>query len=165
MAGVFGVKIKQAKKALETFVSPPMRIAARRLGKYTIINDAYNSNPLSTEKALDVLANFHSRGRKIVAFGNMLELGDRSARYHEDIGKKIAQLKIDVLITAGDLAKRTAYSARKEGLNKSCIFSHQSASEAGLRLSKLMKPGDTLLVKGSRNMRMEKIVEILKLSL
>ena len=99
--------------------------------------------------------------RKIAVFGDMLELGKYSIEAHESIGKLVAPL-VDILVTVGPRAKFIAESAKNAGLAEYKILSFDTAVEAGKAVQDLMKQGDLVLVKASRAVGLEKIVEEIK---
>jgi UDP-N-acetylmuramoyl-tripeptide--D-alanyl-D-alanine ligase len=108
----------------------------------TIINDSYNANPSSMKAALSTLAEIPAK-RRIAVLGDMLELGPGSKKYHQEIIKFAKKLGVDIILPVGDHFP----SALK---NK---------AEAIKKLKSLLKDGDAILIKGSRGMRMEEIVE------
>jgi UDP-N-acetylmuramoyl-tripeptide--D-alanyl-D-alanine ligase len=134
-----------------------MRLSIETKGPYTVINDAYNASPLSMSAAIDTLVEV-APGRKVAVLGDMLELGGIAPEAHRRIGRKLAQQKIDAVVTVGVLAELIADSAREYGLRHvAACRTHDSAIE---NLQKMLQPGDTILVKGSRGMKMENIMEM-----
>jgi UDP-N-acetylmuramoyl-tripeptide--D-alanyl-D-alanine ligase len=126
-----------------------------------ILNDSYNASPLSVKSALDTLAEIAQNNRKIAILGDMLELGEKADFYHQEIGKKIVKLSIDMLITVGRGGKIIAQSSIEEGMAEERVFSFKKNEKIKLakKLLNLTKPGDFILLKGSREMKMEKILE------
>lgn len=134
-----------------------MRLAVAQYGDYTVINDAYNASPMSMLAALDAL-NDVAKKRKIAVLGDMLELGDIAVEAHRNVGKRIAKGKIDVLVTIGELAGHIAAAAIEYGAPVVIACeSHEAAKKA---LKRNMEQGDTILIKGSRGMKMEKMLEM-----
>jgi UDP-N-acetylmuramoyl-tripeptide--D-alanyl-D-alanine ligase len=163
VACLFGVEVKEAKKALENFQSFPMRMEVLSLkGGETIINDAYNANPYSMELALETLVEVKGKGRTIAVLGDMLELGNFTKEAHQRIGQKVSQLSIDFLLALGEEAPVVVESAIRYGFPMERTRIVESHSEALSVLKPLIQEGDWILVKGSRRMAMEKIVEGLK---
>lgn len=154
-----GLAPPEISAGLGAFVPGAMRLHIEKTGEYTLINDAYNASPLSMNAAADTLTAV-AKGRKVAVLGDMLELGDMAAAAHRRVGEKLADEGVQVVITVGELAAHIAAAALKAGVDVtvSCA-SHEEAQEA---LRKLMRPGDTILVKGSRGMQMEKILEMFK---
>jgi UDP-N-acetylmuramoyl-tripeptide--D-alanyl-D-alanine ligase len=122
-----------------------------------IIDDTYNSSPVAAEAALETLKEVSSNGRKIVALGDMLELGEDSEEAHRSIGK-IAKDSCNFLITVGEMAKFIKAGAIEAGMQKENIFEFLNSTEAGDFLRDFIKTGDIILVKGSQGIRMERVV-------
>jgi UDP-N-acetylmuramoyl-tripeptide--D-alanyl-D-alanine ligase len=144
---------------LKQFTGGTMRLQIEQYGQYTVINDAYNASPLSMAAAIDTLADV-TRQRKIAVFGDMLELGDFAEQTHRAIGQKLAEQKIDAVITVGTLAAFIADAAGRGGVAVTC--SCKDHEEAKVKLAQILKPGDTILIKGSRGVKMEKMLELFK---
>ncbi|MDO8686483.1 MAG: UDP-N-acetylmuramoyl-tripeptide--D-alanyl-D-alanine ligase [Clostridiales bacterium] len=148
-----------ALHGLATFSSGKMRMNIKKANGFTIIDDTYNASPQSVRAALQVLADMES-GRKTAVLGDMLELGSFGPDEHYIIGKFAAEsAKIDFLITAGPLSHNTARGALEAGMAPQSVFSFDSSSEAALFAYSFLKHGDMILVKGSRGMEMEKVIE------
>ena len=160
MACLFGVEVDRAREALENFRPFPMRMEVVPLkGGGTLINDAYNANPHSMGVALETLAEVKGTGRAIAVLGDMLELGGFTNQAHEQVGKKVCDLSIDFLMAMGDEAPVVVESAIRFGLPMERAQIVESHSEAASLLRQMVQSGDWVLVKGSRRMAMEKIVE------
>ncbi len=160
IASLFGVELEKSKEALERFQPSPMRMEIVHLkGGETLINDAYNANPKSMELALQILAEMKGKGRAIAVLGDMLEMGDFSVEAHQQIGERVGELSIDFLLALGDEAPVLVESAIRHGLASERARVVESHSEAVSMLKEVIVRGDWILVKGSRRMRMEKIVE------
>ena len=124
-----------------------------------VLDDSYNSNPTAMERAIELLAETEPSGRRILAAGDMLELGPAAARAHTRIGTLAARAGIDLLVAVGPLSKRMAQAAtgRKPTQVRHCDTSEEAASW----LASEIRPGDLVLVKGSRGIRMERVVRAL----
>ncbi|MBU4312046.1 MAG: UDP-N-acetylmuramoyl-tripeptide--D-alanyl-D-alanine ligase [Candidatus Omnitrophica bacterium] len=155
----FGVSIDEIKEALRDFRVPNMRMEVKRLGDIRIINDSYNSNPLSMRKAIEALKDMTTKGRKILVAGDMLELGNLSGRFHHLVGRQAAESGIDVIVAVGKLAEHVANGAQEAGMSQKKIKMCNLTKDACEAMLSLVKKGDTVLVKGSRAMKMETIVE------
>jgi UDP-N-acetylmuramoyl-tripeptide--D-alanyl-D-alanine ligase len=120
-----------------------------------LVNDAYNANPISMCAALEHLVE-RARGRRAVAvLGDMAELGPEAPRYHRELGKLCAELRLDVLVAVGPLSRETADAARGVG-----VVRHAGGAEEALRLTqRLLQPGDCVLVKASRAMGLEAVAD------
>jgi len=160
VACLFGVELKQAKEAIEHFQSFPMRMEVVPLkGGETLINDAYNANPYSMEVALETLVEVKGKGRAIAVLGDMLELGNFEKEAHEQLGERMSELAIDFLLALGKDAPLVVESAIRHGFPIERTRIVESHSEAISLLRQMLENGDWILVKGSRRMAMEKIVE------
>jgi UDP-N-acetylmuramoyl-tripeptide--D-alanyl-D-alanine ligase len=140
----------------------PNRGTLVRLAKnIKLIDDSYNSNPAALEAALKALASLPSK-RKIAALGDMLELGEKEVEYHIQAGKHVAESGWDILVTVGVLSQHMAEGALSSGMGADRIFSFESSEEAAGEILPLIQEGDLILVKSSRKIAIEKIVERLK---
>jgi UDP-N-acetylmuramoyl-tripeptide--D-alanyl-D-alanine ligase len=128
----------------------------------TLINDAYNANPNSVGLALETLKEVKGEGRAIAVLGDMLELGEFAEEAHQQLGRKVSELSIDFLLTLGEEAAVVVESAirHKFPLERTKVV--ESHSEAVSVLREMIRNGDWILVKGSRGMAMEKVVEALR---
>ena len=158
-AAALGADPEAAARALRDFKAPAGRGRQHRLavsgGAITLIDDSYNANPASVRAALDVLGS--ATGRKLAALGDMLELGDHAPRLHAELASPIATSGIDRVYTAGPAMRHLhdALPSARRGVHVDDAAELLPVIEAELR------PGDTLLVKGSLGMRMGRIVEAL----
>ena len=134
-----------------------MRLNIRQYEQVTVIDDTYNASPLSMAAAIDVLAGI-AKGRKIAAIGDMLELGTVAAVAHEKVGVHLATAGAAIVITVGEMASHAANAAAQNGVDK--VVACQDHGQAVSELKKLLQPGDTLLIKGSRGMQMEKLLAV-----
>jgi UDP-N-acetylmuramoyl-tripeptide--D-alanyl-D-alanine ligase len=129
----------------------------------TVIDDSYNANPTATLRALDVLAGAPGSARRIAILGEMLELGEHARRLHEEVGRQVARMGVDVLLTVGGpLAMAMADAAVAEGLAREHVRHVPESDEAAETAAGLVRPGDLVLVKGSRGVRTDRVVERLK---
>lgn len=127
----------------------------------TILNDAYNASPTSMKAAIDVLQNMNGHHKKIAILGDMLELGEQEQQFHTEIGRLLDPNKVDYLFTIGDLGKYIAVGAR-ERLDENNIYAYTDKVELAHKLEQMLSPHDLILVKASRGMALEKIVEQIK---
>lgn len=156
-----GVPAKKALAGLSHYRAPAGR--ARLLhgvGGTTLIDDSYNSSPVAVEEALTTLLLFPSDGRKVAVLGDMLELGRYSQQEHEAAGKRAASV-VQLLITVGPRAKAIGEAAAQAGLSPERIFYTEDSYEAAKLLPTLVEGGDTVLIKGSQGIRLERVVEAL----
>lgn len=135
------------------------RLIWRRAGSVRILDDTYNANPASMRAALDALAVARGQGRLLVALGDMLELGELAREAHREIGRLVAALGVAEFVGMGPRMKNAVEAAREAGFDESY---HVETLEAAVALLlKRLAPNDALLVKGSRGMRMERVVDTL----
>jgi len=157
-----GGSIKKAAKNLAKFEAKSGRGKIYELdhqGKtITIIDDCYNASPASVSAALDKLGNMKTKGRKIVVLGDMFELGNSAPELHKNLSKKILENHIHLLFTAGDLTLNL-YNAIPENIRGGRT---QTSDKLGVVLAKSLKTGDVVLVKGSRGMKMENVIQFLQ---
>ncbi|UCG31834.1 MAG: UDP-N-acetylmuramoyl-tripeptide--D-alanyl-D-alanine ligase [Phycisphaerales bacterium] len=143
---------------LGTFSAPEMRLERMRLGDVELIFDAYNANPASVIAALDVLDASEKSGRQVLVIGDMGELGADSEKLHREIGRRIATTCIDVLVTVGPRAAVIA----EECADRITRHSYGNSNEAAGQSGEWLRSGDLVVIKGSRAMKLEKIVEALQ---
>ena len=137
-----------------------MRMEVISLKKIRIINDSYNANPESMKMALGLFSHLQVEGRRVAVLGDMLELGEGSESAHREIGRMAAFCSPEILIAVGSRSRFLAEEAEKDGL-KGKILTFRDSREAGKRLAEIVKEGDTVLIKGSRAMQMEEVVNVL----
>ncbi len=154
-----GMSIDAVKDGLDDFLPVAMRSELKQVQGRTVFADCYNANPASMEAALATLITLRSGSRAIAVLGDMLELGTVAVDAHRAIGATAARLGVDLVITLGPLAKHTAEGAIDAGMPKDRVQGAGSPAEAAALLKKLSRPGDVVLIKGSRGMKMEKILE------
>jgi len=132
-------------------------------GGLHLIDDTYNANPQSVRASLESLAALKRGGaRAIAVLGGMGELGAQSDALHAETGRAVAETGADGLVTLGDRARALADAAEAAGLARDCIVRCETPDEAAKAASTLAHPGDWVLVKGSRAMRMERVIEALR---
>lgn len=146
-----GIKLEAVKKGLENIAPAPGRLLMHTLANgVKIIDDTYNANPFSLKAAVDTLASFN--GKKILVLGDMKELGDDAKNIHHQLGKDIRSAGIDYLFTYGDLSANTS-----QGFGEGAY--HFNEQEKLITAVKpLLLNTTTILVKGSRSMKMEKVL-------
>lgn len=130
------------------------------LGGIHIYDDVYNSNPKAAEFALNIIAQSEGYERKVAILGDMLELGKDEQEFHEKVGEHVAEAGIKMLITAGHLSKYTASAARRRGVRT--VYDAANSAEAAEIAVNTLSAGDLVLVKGSRGMKMETVIERLR---
>ncbi len=161
VARVEGMPWDRAREALATAPPPPhLRVVTTPQGA-RVIDDAYNAEPKSVRAALDLLADTPARVR-VAVLGDMLELGPYEAQAHREVGA-YAAARVDHIYTFGPRAQAIAHGAAEAGLPPARIhtFDEEDVDELVRALRAHLEPDTVLLVKGSRGMRMERIVEAL----
>lgn len=157
ITAALGVPLAQAVERLARVTPPAMRSRVHPLlgGAASVTEDCYNANPASMRAALQTLAERPAR-RRIALLGEMAELGAAAQAYHEAIGREVATLGIDIVVTTGSAAVVLGHHARIAGATH---ITSGDAAEAGELLATLLEPGDAVLVKGSRCNRLELALE------
>lgn len=159
---VFGLNLVKISEALQEYQAPPRRMKLVPGIKQTfIIDDTYNASPLAMHAAIDTVKELKAK-RKMAVLGDMLEIGKYTPEAHETIGN-LAGKNFDLLVTVGARAKFIAEAAAAAGLAKKNIYSFDTAEEAAPKVQELMRKGDLILIKASRAIGLDKIVEEIKL--
>jgi UDP-N-acetylmuramoyl-tripeptide--D-alanyl-D-alanine ligase len=160
------IPIDRIAEGIENAVPIAMRMEiTRQATGLVILNDSYNANPVSMRAALEFLAqqNGGTGGRSVAVLGDMFELGNFARSGHEQVGAAAARLGIDLVYVIGDFAGDVCRGAVSAGLNEAAIFTYPRGGYDELigDLSGVLEPGDVVLVKGSRAMKMERIAHAL----
>ncbi len=153
-----GLTPSQLQQGLSTYQNAPMRQQIRPMNGWTLIDDTYNASPEAAMGSLDVLKTI-STGASAAVLADMLELGEAGPAEHEKVGAYAGSLGVDLLLTVGPLSRCTAEGAKKAGCRQ--VYSFDTNAEAAECLKTLLRPGMTVLVKGSRGMHTEEIVRAL----
>lgn len=154
-----GLSADEIAKGISNFTPTGGRMEIIKNNNTTIINDVYNANPVSTMAGIDVLA--HEKGVQCCILGDMFELGDYAAKLHYEVGEYAAQKEIDTIICIGELSKNM-YDGAKEANKKSNIYYFETKQEFLEKYKSIIKDGMTILVKASRGMHFEEIVNQLR---
>ncbi len=156
-----GMEMEDIKAGLEDYSAFPMRFEITEINGITIINDSYNANLSSTRESLLELLRLGSGCRKVAVLGDMLELGVFTDDSHREIGRTIVDMGIDVFIAVGEkmgLAAGACINSR--GVHKfPDVYCFNDSEHAGKEISGIVQQMDTVLIKGSRSMTMEKIIK------
>ena len=158
MCDAVGVGIEVVCDKFIDFKLPPMRMEKQICGSIVVINDGYNSNPSSMSSALDEFSQLMTSGRKVLICGDMLELGNYAERLHKEVGAKVANANIDVLWTVGPFSRFVAEEAIANGMPKENILSCETSEEMCSFVASQLKKNDTVLIKGSRRMKLESVL-------
>lgn len=157
-----GVNLAAVQRGLAQAKPFTMRMQRENWRGISILNDSYNANPGSMQAALETLALIGGRGKKIAVLGDMYELGKQSGKEHRELGRIAAQAKIHQLYLLGDQARQVRSGALRAGMNPDQVIIGADHGEVARRLRQQLKRGDWLLVKGSRGMKMENVLQELK---
>jgi UDP-N-acetylmuramyl pentapeptide synthase len=141
-----------------TFTTAPMRGQTLEHHGVTFFADCYNANPDSVRSGLASFGATPVAGRRVVILGDMLELGDASPGFHREAGRQAAAIGPDLLILVGAQSVSAATAARESGLPDSTVRHYDSAEECADDLLAALQPGDTVYIKGSRGIALEKII-------
>jgi UDP-N-acetylmuramoyl-tripeptide--D-alanyl-D-alanine ligase len=160
----FEVPLAEMADRAETLAPAAHRGEVTRLaGGVTVVDDAYNSNPHALRVALSVLAAEQRCTRRVAVLGEMLELGAESRALHEACGRAAASSGLSALVAVGgDAAAALARAAVAAGMAESAVRYVLTSEEAADIATGIVKPGDVVLVKGSRGIRTERVVERLE---
>jgi UDP-N-acetylmuramoyl-tripeptide--D-alanyl-D-alanine ligase len=157
----FGMNLVKISEALHSYKSPSQRTTIiPGIKDSFVIDDAYNASPMSMKAAIELVSSIKFK-RKIAVLGDMLEIGKYTIEAHEEIGRLASEV-FDILITVGARSKFIAEAAHKKGMSVKNIFSFESADDANIKIQEIIKKGDLILVKGSHAIRLEKVVEEIK---
>ncbi|HLG19069.1 MAG TPA: UDP-N-acetylmuramoyl-tripeptide--D-alanyl-D-alanine ligase, partial [Bdellovibrionota bacterium] len=158
------VPVSRLQKGVDAIVRPSMRLETIECGRgIRLINDCYNANPSSTLVALEVVRDTSPK-RKLAVLGDMMELGEFAPRAHRDIGIKVATFGFAHLFVLGQFSGDLVQGAVQGGMPRQNITVGKSHEDLAKAISENAKEGDTILVKGSRGMKMEKVTnELLRL--
>jgi UDP-N-acetylmuramoyl-tripeptide--D-alanyl-D-alanine ligase len=153
-----GITPSQAAAALSSIQPPDKRGQVLTINGATIINDCYNSNPRALEAMIDTLASMKAN-RHILVAGEMLELGPTAEALHRECGQHAAEKKIDFVIGVRGLARAMAEAACGSGIQAQFV---ETPEQAGEWLARNLRPGDAVLLKASRGVKLERALEMLE---
>ncbi|HLM58228.1 MAG TPA: UDP-N-acetylmuramoyl-tripeptide--D-alanyl-D-alanine ligase [Pyrinomonadaceae bacterium] len=162
----FGLGVEEIAAALASAAPSEMRGEVLRFEEgFTVVDDSYNSNPRSLLSMAEAVAQGgEGVARRVVVAGEMLELGQDSDRIHRETGREIAGFGVDVLWGVRGHAAEIVEGAREAGMSEEATAFFESSDEAAAALLTFVRPGDLVLVKGSRGVHTEKVVEALRQS-
>ncbi|MEK3882511.1 UDP-N-acetylmuramoyl-tripeptide--D-alanyl-D-alanine ligase [Paenibacillus sp. PL2-23] len=165
-ARLFGVKPADIARGFETLSLTGMRIEPTRASNGAVVlNDAYNANPTAVRAAIDLVAGLEGFGRRWIVLGDMLELGPDEVTLHVEMGEYLAGGKAEGLLTHGPLSIHTSEAAARvlpDVAEQGLIRHFDNKEELAAWLKEKLQPDDLVLVKGSRGMRMEQVVQALE---
>lgn len=161
VARYFDIPFEQIQEGFYHIQKTGLRHELVHATGYSILNDSYKSNPDSLLAALDTIYTMDNYSQRIAVIGDMLGLGKDEIKLHENIGLKIREDKIDYIFTLGPLAKHIGLTAKLRFGNERVIHC-SSKSELVKKIQHVIKPNALILVKASRDLAMEEVVEALK---
>jgi len=150
-----GATPEQARRGLVECAPPKMRLEVWEAHGVRVLDDAYNANADSMLASLQTLADYPSRGRRVAVLGDMAELGAHTAAAHREVGQRVAELGLDMVVAIGQWAHDTAQAARDAGLRATHEFANVAAATPALK--SLLQPGDVVLLKASRASGFERL--------
>ena len=155
-----GISTTAIKNGLEKLILSEMRMEMFSTPEgITILNDAYNANPASVAAALRTLSDIDRNSRKIAVLGDMLELGEFAREAHLRVGRLVRQAGVDYLITVGKESRKIVEEAIRLGMDPKKTYRVEEANQAGQIMKEIAKPGDIILVKASRALKLEKALD------
>uniref|UniRef100_A0A7C2IWI2 UDP-N-acetylmuramoyl-tripeptide--D-alanyl-D-alanine ligase n=1 Tax=Ammonifex degensii TaxID=42838 RepID=A0A7C2IWI2_9THEO len=157
VAREMGLGPGEIREGLQRVRLSGMRLEIKDCGPLTVINDAYNANPASMRAALAVLEEVAQGRRRVAVLGDMLELGERAAEAHREVGEAAVN-RADLIVTVGKLAEGIAAGA---GFASGRVVSCPDAAAAVAVLRKILRGNEVVLVKASRGMHLETVVDAL----
>lgn len=149
-----GMSDKEIANGVSNYKTVGSRDNLIKTGKINIIDDCYNANPNSVMGAIDTLSNF--KGRKVAVLGDMKELGENELKLHRLVGEYAKKNGVELLLAVGPLSSNT-----KLGYGDGAVW-YETVEELIENLGNMVKEGDSILVKASRAMKLERVVEVLK---
>lgn len=150
-----GVSIADAGRGIDSMVAPPMRVNWEQHGSATLINDAYNSNPGSARAAIELLAHTGNGRQRVAILATMLELGPQGPRLHDEVAREALDSGIEVVAAIGEFAAALARIAPGEPR----VIAADDVETLWSRLASRLSPDAVILLKGSRGMRLERLVD------
>jgi len=161
VGSLYNINYNNINKNLNIFKQLNGRQEIHRFENVLVINDTYNSNPVSFKSAIKTLETIPTKGSRILVCADMLELGSKSRILHQKIGQSISRTLIDFVVTRGS-DSRWINGGRNKYLKRPQYFHCRSENQINQKLKQICHKGDLVLVKGSRAMEMEKVVDFLK---
>lgn len=162
VATLMGVPKGKIAESLLEFRASKMRMEIHKCKGFQLVADCYNANPSSMKMALETVGSVASASRRIAVLGDMLELGAQSQNLHQEIGKRVPQMDFEMLCTVGAESEKIREGAIQAGMPVNRAMHFGNRTEMLEFLQGEIQQGDIVLVKGSRGMKLEEIVEGLK---
>lgn len=161
IAGILGMDYPSIVKGLSNIEMTGMRMELMRLESFDVLNDCYKSNPQSLMSCIETVYDMKGYSNKILILSDMLELGENEEKLHFNIGQKIDKNKVNHVICTGKLAREIYNGANRNfGINN--IFYFENKRDVVKKVKELLTPNTLVMVKGSRGMKLEEVIEQLK---
>jgi UDP-N-acetylmuramoyl-tripeptide--D-alanyl-D-alanine ligase len=161
----WGLEHEEIAARLEAFALPPMRTEILTMGGVAVVNDTYNSNPDSAIAAIEALEAMPASGRRVVAFGEMRELGPRSAELHRKVAERLRHSAANHVLLVGAAGELMYGVLREESLFGPQVDCCETVDACLERLLQVLRDGDVLLLKASRAVELDRLVEPLRAAL
>jgi UDP-N-acetylmuramoyl-tripeptide--D-alanyl-D-alanine ligase len=155
VAQELGVSTDAAARGIEAMAPPPMRVNIEQHGSATLINDAYNSNPGSARAAIELLRHAGAGRQRVAVLATMLELGPQTPRLHDEVAKDAMSGGIDIVAALGEFAASLGRIASGDQR----VITADDVDGLWTQLSSRLEPNAVILLKGSRGMRLERLVD------
>jgi UDP-N-acetylmuramoyl-tripeptide--D-alanyl-D-alanine ligase len=149
-----GIGLDDASKGIAAMAPPPMRVNWERIGRATLINDAYNSNPGSARAAIELLRHAGEGRQRVAVLGSMLELGVQTPQLHDDVARSALSDGVELVGAVGEFVSAFARVAP----NDPRVISAADVDSLWRALVSRLSPDAVILLKGSRGMRLERLV-------
>lgn len=162
VAREIGLTEAEISAGFKAFVPVHSRCEKLSIGEWTVIDDTYNASPAAMLAACVTLRDWHAARRRVLVAGDMLELGEHAAAFHTQLGELVAECRFDRVLAVGEHADAVAAAARQHGVDAGCLACCRDFDTACVLLDCWLEPGDVILVKGSRGLRMERFIEHLR---
>ncbi len=161
IAGLLGMNYGDIVRGLSNVKLTGMRMELMHLPSFDVLNDCYKSNPQSLTSCIETVYTMKGYKNKILILSDMLELGENERKLHFSVGEKIDRNKIDYVICIGDLAKEI-YNGANRNFNVNNLFHFDTNEEVVKKVKEIISDDTLIMVKGSRGMKLENIIEMLK---
>ena len=162
IANEIGLSPTAIADGFANFQAAPGRCQVHHIGPWTVIDDTYNANPASMRAACITLRDWQGANKRLLVTGDMLELGTHAEQAHIQLGRAAAEVAVDGLLVIGEHAELVIRGALAGGLRSSRLAQCDDLEILLMALDCVLEPGDVLLVKGSRGMRLERVIEWLR---
>ena len=155
----YGVSAEEYVEAVSTFEPGKMRQNILEVNGITVINDCYNASPSSVQAGLKILNQIDKNRRKVAVLGDMLEMGEYASAAHELVGDYVVENNVDILVTVGKDSLSIVEGAVRKGMKAENTKNFETNAQVIEYLDTIVQKGDIVLVKASRGMKLETVVE------